>query len=883
LDRRRDDWLARALVGWLDFVLRRRATMLVAILLVTIGSGLYAGRNLGFNLNPNDLFSPDLRFQRMIAEFERHFPVLTNALLVVVDGDTPESTREVADALMGRLRDRSDLFTSVYFPGEEGFFETHGLLYTDLDDLDTFADQMARLQPVIAALSRDPSLSSLSRVIRQGLEHSENATWGVERWQSVLDHFRRATVAVYAEVPLSISWETVLLEGSPLDPTQRRVIVAYPVLEFDKILAASRPLEAIHEEALESGAGPGTGVRVRISGYPALNHEEFLGLARDTGVAGTLSFVLILIVLFVAFRSFTVVTMAAGTLLVGFVWTAGYAAFAVGRLNPASIAFAVLFIGLGVDFLIHIGMILVDELRGGTVVRTALEDAVRGVGNALVLCAFTTAIGFLAFFPTDYRGVSELGVISAGGMVAILFLTLTLFPILVDWGLRDGAVARIRARRPWSVPFPGPHHPRLVVTVAVVCGVAGLLLLPRLRLETNIVSLRNPDTESVQTFMDLLDSDLGTPWYMDALAPNLERAQTIAHEVSGLDTVERAITLTDYVPSEQEEKLEILADVALMLDIPEIDEPRVAMSTEEQVEALRDLHASLDAELIATVPGGLARSALLLRQQLGRFLASVDEDPDPDAAIAALDERLLAPLPSQFDRLRRNLDTPGVTLDTLPNALVRRMVASDGRARIQVFPAEDLDERDAMVRFVESVRPLWSEITGLPVNLVESSYATWDSLREALLWAVCAIALLLIVLWRKPVDAVIALIPLLLAVVLTASVSAVIGLPLNFINVCVLPLLLGIGVDSGVHMVHRAKRLPPGGGVLLESTTAQAVFFSALTTVASFGTLILSRHTGIASLGELLLIGMLFTLAGNLVVLPALIVLQQRVRGDARP
>jgi hypothetical protein len=428
-NRRRDDWLARALVGWLDFVLRRRAAVLVAIVLATAASGVYSARNLGFNLDPNDLFSPELRFQRMIVEFERHFPVLTNALLVVVDGDTPESTREVADELVGRLRARSDLFTSVYFPGEETFFESHGLLYTDLDDLDTFADEMARLQPVIGALSRDPSLVELSRVIRLGLEHVDEETWDVERWQSVLDHFRRATVAVYAELPLSISWETVLLEGSPLDPTLRRVIVAYPVLEFERILAASRPLEAIREEALESGAGPESGVRVRITGYPALNHEEFLGLARDTGIAGALSFALIVVVLFVAFRSFTVVTMAAGTLLVGFVWTAGYAAYTVERLNPASIAFAVLFIGLGVDFLIHIGMILVDELRGGTAVRTALEDAVRAVGSALVLCAFTTAIGFLAFFPTDYRGVSELGVISAGGMVVILFLTLTLFPI----------------------------------------------------------------------------------------------------------------------------------------------------------------------------------------------------------------------------------------------------------------------------------------------------------------------------------------------------------------------------------------------------------------------------------------------------------------------
>jgi hypothetical protein len=299
----RDDWVALALARWVALALRNGRSVIAATLLVCVVAGFYAYRNLGFNVDPKDLFSQELSFQRMNRLFEARFPTLTDSLLVVVEGDTPEATREAAEALASRLAARSDLFGAVYFPGEESFFESHGLLYTDLDDLDTFADEMARLQPVIGALSRDPSLVELSRVIRLGLEHVGEDTWDVERWQSVLDHFRRATVAVYAELPLSISWETVLLEGSPLDPTRRRVIVAYPVLEFERILAASRPIEAIREEALESGAGPGSGVRVRITGYPALNHEEFLGLARDTGIAGALSFALIVVVLFVAFRS----------------------------------------------------------------------------------------------------------------------------------------------------------------------------------------------------------------------------------------------------------------------------------------------------------------------------------------------------------------------------------------------------------------------------------------------------------------------------------------------------------------------------------------------------------------------------------------------------
>jgi predicted RND superfamily exporter protein len=204
------------------------------------------------------------------------------------------------------------------------------------------------------------------------------------------------------------------------------------------------------------------------------------------------------------------------------------------------------------------------------------------------------------------------------------------------------------------------------------------------------------------------------------------------------------------------------------------------------------------------------------------------------------------------------------------------MLAPDGHARLQVYPSEDLWDHDAMVRFVESIRPLCQDITGLPVNLVESARATWDSLREALLWSGLAITALLLALWRRVGDTLIALGPLLLAVLLTQASTVVLPVPFNFGNVIVLPLLLGIGVDSGVHMVSRASQLAGPPGALLATTTARAVLFSALTTSASFGSLAISSHGGVSSLGVLLVIGMLWVLAANLLLLPALLTLRRR-------
>jgi hopanoid biosynthesis associated RND transporter like protein HpnN len=859
------------------FCLAHGPAVVAVMLALTIAASVLAYRTLGFNVDPNALFSEDLRFQRMIVEFEEHFPQLTDSFLVVVEAPTPEDARHASEALAAALAEKRDHFEAVYFPGEEEFFEANGLLYQSVDDLDLFSERLAQLQPVLARLSRDPSLTSLSWVVKNALEQAPADEEAVAQLRSVLDHFQRATLEVYAEFPVRVSWETVLLGGTPFDPTKRRVIVADPVLHFGRVLAAGPALDAVRASVADLGL-EAKGVRVRVTGYAALNHEEFVGLARDTQVAGVLSFLLVVGVIAVAFRSKSMVAAAALTLFSGFAWTAEYAALFVHELNPASIAFAVLFIGLGVDFMIHLGMHVTSALRAGEDVEPALLAATEATGAALVLCAVTTAIGFLAFLPTDYRGVSELGLISAGGMLVIVVQTLTLFPVLVHRFVGPKTVARLRGQPERRVPLLTLTRPGVVCGVAVVLALLGAWLAPRARVETNVIALRNPATESVATFKDLIRSDRVTPWYLDMLAPDIDTAAAWAEAARELDVVQRAVTVRDYVPAEQDEKLEILEDAALFLELPEpVSTP--PLPVEEQVATLRELVRFLtSSEALDTAPTPLAESGRQLRDRLAAFLERIDTEPDPAPVLASLEDTLLGAVPQLTQRLLESLETTGVAFEDLPPGLVGRMLDGDGTARVQVFPAEDLTTRAAMVRFVEQLREVTPRITGLPVNLVESSYATMDSLRRALVWAFIAIALLLVILWGRPVEAAIALVPLVVAVLLTAAASELLRIHLNFINVCVLPLLLGIGVDSGVHMVHRARTVDVASGALLGSTTTRAVLYSAMTTLASFGTLVLSLHHGIASLGQLLVVGMLFTLAGNLVLLPSLLLVWQRAR-----
>lgn len=873
---RLDGWLSARLGRWVDGVRRRAGAVAVACLAVTLALGVYAALSLRINSDNLALLSEDIPARRNHAVFASIFPNLENALFVVVDAQTPELLREATDALVERLRESPELFEDVYLPGGGDFFRRHGLLYRDVADLEEFSDRLATLQPILATLERDPSIASLSKLVLRGLEEaSTNGGAAAADWPLVLDRVSQATVDVYTEFPVAVSWEEVMLRGSSLDATRRQVVVVHPALDFSSPVAAARAVGRIHDEARVLDLEPERGVQVRVTGNPALNYEEMLGIAWDIGAGGVFCFFLVAGILYLALGAWRLVAAAIATLLLGLVWAAAIAAAAIGHLTVVSLSVAILFIGLGVDFGIHLGMRYARLLREGRPHADALRGAAEDIGSALVLCTFTTAIGFFVFVPTDYVGVAELGLIAGSSMIAILFLTFTFFPALLSsWlAMRGEQPADRELRFEASLGHAVEQHARPVRWAAVCALLAGLAALPLARFDPNVVDMRDPGTESVQAMNDLLaDSGQASPWYVDAVAPDLDAARDLARRLTELEPVTRAITLADYVPTEQEEKVEILADLSFLLEAPVAEaEPAEPPPVAEQVRALRELHEYLSEPAADGTPPTLGRSMRQLRDHLGRFLERVDRDEDPASALARLEELLLANFAQQMPRLRESLDAGDVTLETLPPEIVERMVAPDGRARVQIFPRHNLRREERLREFTAAVAEVAPSASGIAYNLIAFEEATKRSFVQALLSAFALITLLLLWLWRRVTETLLVLAPLLLAAVLSVAAMGLLGIAFNFVNVIVLPLMFGIGVDSGIHLVHRARELKPGEEVL-GTTTAQAVFYSALTTLVSFGSLGLSSHVGMSGLGILLSIGMVLTVVCNLVVLPALLV-----------
>ncbi len=867
-----EERIGLATARWVDHARRRAPWVLGLAVVITLSSLGLTARNLGVSTDTKAMLSPELPFRQARAELDAAFPILPHNFFIVIDAETPEQAREAATRLAAQLKRQPDRFSSVFVPGGGRFFEEHALLYLGLEELEELSDRLAAAQPLLAEFSTNPTLAGLAGALTRALDAARNARaddFGIE---DALDGVRAAIDAALDERLQVFSWEEWVLGDALSSNGRRRVIIAQPVMQYEEFPPGRAALRTLHRSAKELELHPAHGVRLRITGSPALSIEELEVVSRQAAFAGMASFALVALLLFLALRSTYLVLSILVTLIVGLCWTAAFAALAIGHLNLMSVAFAVLFIGLGVDFGIHFSMRYREYTSSGTSQTEALRQSGRTVGSPLVLCAATTSLGFYAFVPTAYSGVAELGLISGTGMLICLFVTLTVLPAMLALG-----------------PVPEPHHnatgpgralaltsrvlrrPRRVVIAAAFAGVGALLTLPGVRFDASPLSVRDPATESVKTMKELLANKRTVPWSIQILAAGFDEARDLAEKLERLPSVKRSVTLQDYVPRDQEEKLEALRDLAFLLG-PSVRAPTSRnIDAEATRRALRRLHTSLELFEGSDVKATVAGSAHALREALNGMLQQIDSPSTTSEQLQLFERRILSDLPGLLRRLVTALEPSAVTLTDLPASLRERYVAPDGRVRVEVFPNVDLADSDGLKAFADSVRQVAPRATGPAVEIVESGRAIVSALWRALGLAAILISFLLFGLWRSLSNTALVMAPLAFAALLTTAASVVADLPFNFADVIVLPLLLGIGVDSAIHLVHRYRTAGPTSADLLRTSTARAVLFSALTTIGSFGTLGFATHRGMASLGQLLAIGVSFTLVANLLVLPSLL------------
>ena len=855
------DWLA----AWSTAVLARPRVTACVTLLLGAFAAVYAAGNLGVNTDTANMISATLPWRQHFNEFRTTFPIRDRNLLVVIDAPTPSSADSFAKALLAELRREPERYHSPLLAGEGEFFERNGLLYLTADELAELGDRLASAQPLIGLLQTRFDGAAVLNVATRTLPTAAGSdSAAIAPFYAELT---RSLRGVEQDRAAALDWSALIAAGDAR--TTRRLIVLQPAFDFTKLQPASAAIEGIREIAARLNAAAETPVTVRLTGSVAMEHEELLSVSRGAGLGALATLIMVALVLFAALRSWRLLAISLVTLLTGLSLTAAFAALAVGQLNLLSVAFVVLNVGLGSDYVIHVLLRYRELTAQGQAIKPALVTTMRDVGSSLALCAVTTAAGFYSFIPTTFSGVSELGLIAGTGVFFGLFVSVTLLPALVAWwGDRDPK----RSAATWIDPkflAPLTRRPRAVLGVTAAVLVAAFVLLPRVTFDSNPIHLRDPDSESVTTLLELAAVGEAPLLNLVAVMPNHAEALAAAGSLRSLPQVRTVVTTAELVPGDQETKLALLADLDLLLGPGFAELERTDYDASALVRALDDL-----ATAAAVVPAAaeLHAAAVALRTRLDAAAPA-----ERDAALRSLDRALTAGLPEELARLAQGLKASPFARDGLPPSLTERWLTADDRELIEITPAEDVSDNAAARRFITAVHAVVPRATGLPVVYQEASATVVGAFERALLYAFVMVSLIIFIVLRRGKDTLLVLAPIALATLVTAALTVVVDMPFNYANIIALPLLVGIGVDNGIHVVHRMQM--ESVDRLFDTSTMRAVLASGLTTVASFGNLAFSAHAGTASMGVLLALGLVASMAATLIVLPAWLALKSRARG----
>lgn len=850
----------RALFARLADASRRGAALIVAVsLILAFIGGWFVATNVSIDTDIEKLISPDLPWRLQEAAYDKAFPQNSDLLVAVIDAATPDQAEDAAQALATRLAADKSLFRTVRRPDGGTFFKRNGLLFLPKAEVQSVADQLIAAQPLIGSLAADPSLRGLFGaldLVAQGLDY------GQVKEKDLDGPFMGVTAAVEAALNgrhQPMSWQ-VMLTGRAPDPLElRRFVLIQPVLDYSALEPGAPAEAAVRDAAATLGLTPANGIRLRLTGPVALSDAQFSTLSQGAGLSTVLSLGLLLVWLILALRSLRLTLAILVTLIVGLVACASFAVGVVGAFNPISVAFAVLFVGIAIDFGIQFSVRYREERTRSDDLAVALREAASGIGGPLAIAAGATAVGFFSFIPTDYTGVSQLGLIAGVGMLIALALNLTLLPALLTL-LRPRSEGR-EVGFPRMAPVDRFMHTRRapVIAAAAILAIASIAVLTGLRFDFNPLNLQNPREEAVATLYDLMASPRTTPNTIEILAPSLQAATTLGAKLEKLPEVAQVATAASYVPDDQPQKMAILQDAAQLIG-PTLDPPQQqpAPSNSEVLDAIKHCAQDLKDAAKSGDPPAVTRLAAALDAVLARGAG----------VLPTLNANLTAGLAARLGDLRLSLQPRAVTVDTLPPDIKDDWITADGRARVQVFPRGDARDNAVLRRFAAAVQKIAPDATGTPVTIQKSADTVVRAFAIAGLIAIVAIAILLSVVLRRARDVALVLIPLLLAGLLTLATGVLAGLPLNFANVIALPLLLGIGVAFDIYFVMRWRA---GHADLLQSSTARAVLFSALTTGTAFGSLALSSYPGTADMGKLLILALFYTVLCTFFILPALL------------
>jgi len=891
-----DNLMARFLAGLARVVLRHPRLFLYPQLVLFAGGLVVTLKYPGieFNTSRNDLVGANKKYHQNFLRLKKEFPTQDD-LVVVVESEDGEKNRQFVDRLGAKLEAETNLFNHVFYKGDLKMLGSKALLLVPENDLADLRLILKDFQPFIAQFTRTTNLVSLFRLIctqfrtakQEASEANESLLKALPALERIItqatDSLRRSGAPPSPGITALFDPGEEAQQQMYITFAQGRIylVTAQAPTEELNTAAVLRLRELVEETKLEV-----LGINVGLTGEPVLELDEMAQSQKDTALASVVALALCALIFIYGYQETGRPVKATFCLIIGLGYTLGFATLVIGHLNILTITFMPILIGLAIDYGVHLISRYEEELRRGEAMETALTRAMVLTGQGILTGGLTTAGGFLAMGLTNFKGIQEMGIICGGGLVICLVPMMTLLPVLLLRGRQnvvDRQLSPAAERRAW---IENLWLRRPVLTAGVTLALCGLAAtqLRKVYFDYNLVNMQSKGLPAVEYEKALIASTPKSVLFGAVVATNLAQAGALERQLTNLSAVASVDSINGFLSEDQTRKLAVVGQIKQELAAVRFSEPDPRpVELQELSAVLYSLRGYLGAALDAVraeqpelVPQfeSLRDAIQALRKEM---LRGNDRQVAANALkLAEFQRRLFLDIRDTFQALRTQDDRAPLSVADLPPALRDRFIGVTGKYLLMVYPQGDIWQREVQETFIRQVEKIYPDVTGTPVQLYYYTALLKESYEQAAWYSLGAIGLLVFFHFRSLTSVLLALVPVAIGSLWLAGLMGWLDVPFNPANIMTLPLVIGIGVTNGIHVLNRfAEEQSPS---ILARSTGKAVLVSCLTSMAGFGSLMLARHQGIYSLGCVMTTGLATCMIAGLTFLPALLNLLVRPR-----
>jgi uncharacterized protein len=882
-------WLTSALLSATRLVLRFPVPTLAISVGLAVACIAYTMGHLGYKSSRLDLLNPKSDYNRLWIEYINEFGDEDDAV-IVVEGAGRDQVVPVLEELSTSLGREKQLFHAILHEVDLTKIRAKGLHYLPVDQLQTIDHFLDEALPIAGGDWSRLQVGKLVGGMAQMLQAALAGVQGLDLNFAIgqLDHTVDSLLAQFGTEPHYQSpWPRMPGSLSTLSELGSEYLIAkegklgFVLLRIavgkEEFARGSEAVDALRDLIAETELRH-PNVKLGLTGLPIMENDEMRASQSSMFWGSLLSFVGVVIIVIAGFGGLRHALLANLVLLLGTAWAFGYVTLTVGHLNILSVTFTATLIGIGIDYGAYYVSRYMQLLREGVPCEEALLETTRSAGPPIVTGALTTAIAFFSAALTSFTGVAELGIIAGGGLLLCAVAQLFVLPPLIK--LVDGT--RLGQRLPAPVPVhkwinPLLKFPRVVFCVGLLITLGAGLGVQHLWYDHNLLDMQARGLQSVELERKLLAECDQSVWYALSIADSREqllerKAKFLERNPDGTQkypSIERTEEIVSLLPMDEEAKRPIIADIARRLaSLPERP-PLIAVDTLEELGAL--LAQVQDTAQRTQNGANTARHLELLRDAMRRLPAS-----ECFAKLSQYQQQMAGDLLSRLHTLRSVANPEPPQLTDLPSSLVSRFVGQNGKYLLKIYGRGDIWNMDALSHFVQDVRSVDPRVTGNPLQAYEASREMKVSYQNAALYSMLVILVVLYIDFRNLLHVFLASLPLAMGMIITFGLMGYLNQPLNPANMIALPLLLGMGVDYGVYVVH--EFLEQKGRYRMSPATAVGLLVDSLATILGYAGLLIASHQGLQSLGRALTIGVAVCTLTSMILLPALLAWMTRKR-----